>query len=64
MQMKSARKDIHIPLIAIVPRVTNRGAVDNNPCDACHQVDDRCHRLGRLNYAMIIVEQNDEGYPS
>jgi hypothetical protein len=38
--------------------------LDNNPCDACHEVDDRCHQLERLNYAMIAVEQDDEEYPS
>jgi hypothetical protein len=53
--MDDDHKDIHIPLAAVVPQVTRRGATGHNPDAACHQLGDRCHRLERLTYAMIIV---------
>jgi hypothetical protein len=46
--------------MTIVPQVTNQSALDNNHCEACHQVDDRCHQVERVNYAMIAAGQDNE----
>jgi hypothetical protein len=54
-QMKSTHKDILVAPATIVYRVTYPVALDDNAGVACHEVDDRCHQLRRLNYAMITV---------
>ncbi|MFZ5909311.1 MAG: hypothetical protein ACOYYU_04785 [Chloroflexota bacterium] len=64
MQMKSDHKDILVPHMSIVPQVIDRGELGNDPSAASHEVDDRCHQLGGLNYAMITAEQDDEEHPS
>ena len=49
-------KDIHFLPITIVPRITPGSALGDDPRAACHEVDDNCHRLGRVSYAMIAVD--------